>query len=302
MGPVGTGSLASPSPLDGTGLVPDEVHALWQRTARREITAQEYESGRLALLSRYAEVWRDALLLEGHFDLTTSLLEELASYVGRPESEVRRRCEEAVSTLRDQWNEGVRADRRGSVESFYDQSEVYLYDLMWWHTLTDDDSALGYVLALDFARRRGCRKYLDFGCGVGSGGILFERNGFEVTNADISSVLLAFSASRLRSRGLRANLIDMKDDELPTDSFDFVTAMDTFEHLVDPIDAIEKLWESLRDGGFLFGRFNNRDDDDHPQHIVRDFGPVQERMKSLGLVEVWRDDWVWGHQAFQKSA
>jgi hypothetical protein len=23
-------------------------------------------------------------------------------------------------------------------------------------------------------------------------------------------------------------------------------------------------------------------------------------MRALGLVEVWRDEWLWGHQVFQK--
>src|SRR5262245_40023685 len=55
------------------------------------------------------------------------------------------------------------------------QYESYVCDLMWWHTLQDDDSLLGYATALDFARRNRCGKYLDFGSGVGSGQILLKR-------------------------------------------------------------------------------------------------------------------------------
>jgi SAM-dependent methyltransferase len=287
--------------LTGTeDLVPDVLRELWQRTAQNEITWEEYEDRRSHLLSRYADLWSDALILGDAPDVSSSLVSELSAYVGEGSGDVRERCEEAEITVSDEWRKGVTPQSRASVERFYDESEAYLYDLMWWHTLTDDNSPLGYVLALDFARRHGCRTCLDFGCGVASGGILFERNGLDVTNADISSVLLAFSAWRLNLRGLPLRLIDTKLDRLPQEEFDIVTVMDTFEHLVDPVDAVEKLWESLKCGGFLFGRFHTKEDDDRPQHIVRDFGPTLERMRSLGLVEVWRDDWVWGHQVFQK--
>ena len=36
-------------------------------------------------------------------------------------------------------------------------------------------------------------------------------------------------------------------------------------------------------------------------HIVQDFEPVFARFAEQGLREVWRDDWLWGHQVFQKT-
>jgi hypothetical protein len=76
--------------------------------------------------------------------------------------------------------------------------------------------------------------------------------------------------------------------------------MDVFEHLSDPVEAAEKLWNALKPGGFLYGRISAEPDEDRPQHIVHDFEPTFERMRALGFVEVWRDDWVWGHQVFRK--
>jgi hypothetical protein len=77
--------------------------------------------------------------------------------------------------------------------------------------------------------------------------------------------------------------------------------MDVFEHLTDPVAVVEKLWTALRPGGFLYARIAAESDEDRPQHIVQDFEPTFERMRALGFVEVWRDDWLWGHQVFQKS-
>jgi hypothetical protein len=34
---------------------------------------------------------------------------------------------------------------------------------------------------------------------------------------------------------------------------------------------------------------------------VHDFEPTFERRRALGFVEVWRDEWLWGYQVFQKS-
>ncbi len=53
-------------------------------------------------------------------------------------------------------------------------------------------------------------------------------------------------------------------------------------------------------GGFLYGRFACREDDERPQHIVHDFEPAFERLRALGFSLVWEDEWLWGHQVFQK--
>jgi hypothetical protein len=80
-----------------------------------------------------------------------------------------------------------------------------------------------------------------------------------------------------------------------------ITAMDVFEHLPDPVKAVDQLAIALKAGGFLFGRFAAEHDEDRPQHIVFDFDPVLDRLTSWGFRQVWRDEWLWGHQAFQKA-
>jgi 2-polyprenyl-3-methyl-5-hydroxy-6-metoxy-1,4-benzoquinol methylase len=79
-----------------------------------------------------------------------------------------------------------------------------------------------------------------------------------------------------------------------------VLAMDVFEHLVDPVEAVEQLWRALKQGGLLFARIHAEVDPSHPQHIAEDFGPTFTRMAELGFVEKWRDRALWGHLLFQK--
>jgi 2-polyprenyl-3-methyl-5-hydroxy-6-metoxy-1,4-benzoquinol methylase len=281
-------------------LLPDQLKAAWADVEAGRMTADEYDKNQQAWTEEYRQLWRKALLIGGQSDLTASLLTEIAGFSGESVEEVERRCRQAVNAIADEWNEQVSADNRESVERYYDQSQGYVYDLMWWHALHDDDSPLGYVTAIDFAKRHGCGSYLDFGSGVGAGALLFANNGFDVALADISSTLLGFCKWRLGQRNLPAQFIDLKESTLPAGSFDIITAMDVFEHLVDPVAVLNDLHRALKPGGYLFGRFAAEEDESHPQHIVLDFAPVFSRLAELGFQEVWRDEWLWGHQVFQK--
>lgn len=283
-------------------LLPEQLKGFWQTVLRHQHTREDYSREYERLLAEYRRTWEQALTLEGYGNLQESLLAELGRYVDCPDvAEIQRRCIHAVANVKHEWEEKVHSADRQSIERFYDESQAMLYELMWWHTLGDDLSPLAYLLAMRFAQQHGCQRYLDFGAGVGSGGILFGRHGFQVTLADISSSLLRFSAWRLGIRRLPAQYIDLKLSGLPSHAFEMITAMDVFEHLSDPVEAVEKLWKALKPGGFLYARIAAEPDEDRPQHIVQDFEPTFERMQTLGLVEVWRDDWLWGHQVFQKA-
>jgi mycofactocin glycosyltransferase len=283
-------------------LLPDQLREFWQTVERQEHTTEEYTEAYERALAAYHQTWQAALVWNGHEDLQQSILAELAHYTQCADvSEIQRRCEQAVSHVKGEWKEQVKTPDRQSIERFYDQSEAMLYELMWWHTLRDDASPLAYVLALRFAQQHGSYSYLDFGSGVGSGAILFARHGLQATLADISSSLLQCCAWRFGLRNLSAQYIDLKQMGLPPRAFDIITAMDVFEHLSDPVETVDTLWQALTPGGFLYARIAAEVDEDRPQHIVQDFGPTFERMHKLGMVEVWRDDWLWGHQVFQKS-
>jgi SAM-dependent methyltransferase len=283
-------------------LLPEYLKDFWQTVLRHEHSAEDYTREYDRTLAEYRRTWERSLILPEHQDLQESLLAELGRYTQCADiAEVQRRCEHAVANLKREWEDKVRPDDRQSIELFYDGSQAMLHELMWWHTLGEDISPLAYVLALRFAQQHGCQSYLDFGAGVGAGGLVFARHGLHTTLADISSSLLRFSAWRLGIRKLPAQYIDLKRSRLPSQGFDIITAMDVFEHLSDPVEAVEKLWDALKPGGFLYGRISAEPDEDRPQHIVHDFEPTFERMRALGFVEVWRDEWLWGHQVFQKS-
>jgi hypothetical protein len=283
-----------------TVLLPQQLAATWDEVVRGRLTAADYEQERERLLAEYREQWRRALVLPGREDLVASLTGELMDYLEIPADEVVRLGREAAERIEREWQKQVSPGSPASIEGFYDHAEVHLHELTWWHTLAEDDSPLAYVVALRFARAQNCRDYLDFGSGVGSAGILFARAGFSVCLADISSALLDFSRWRIQARGLVVQHLDLKRERLPAEAFDIVTAMDVFEHLVDPVAAVDELWRTMRPGGLLFGRFAATADDPRAEHIVTDFEPVFRRLEQLGMAKVWEDAWLWGHQAFRK--
>ena len=185
-------------------LLPDRLKELWGRVERKQLTVAdgEYQQGRL--LDEYRAIWTQALILEGQEDLRQSLLSELGAYLGCVDlAALESSCKDATRALSDDWRRMVDPADTRSIERFYDQGQGYLFELTWWHTLVADHGPLAYVLALDFARQRQSgRRYLDFGAGVGAGGLLFARHGFHVSHADISSTLLRFSRWRMERRGL----------------------------------------------------------------------------------------------------
>jgi SAM-dependent methyltransferase len=282
-------------------LLPDRLKEVWGSVKQSQLTVEDATREQERLIDEHRAVWAHALRLDGQDSLEHSVLDELAAYFnGLGRGELQLRCTEATRRLKADWHQGGGNDPR-AVERFYDENEGHIFDLMWWHTLRDDTSPLAYVVALDFARRHGCHRHLDFGSGVGSGAILFARHGLATSLGDISSTLLEFARWRFVRRGVPATFIDLKTATLPPEAFDMITAMDVFEHLTDPVATVDQLSAALKIGGYIFGRFAAEPDDDRPQHIVFDFAPTLARFEALGFVQVWRDEWLWGHHVFQKS-
>jgi mycofactocin glycosyltransferase len=283
-------------------LLPDALKDLWETVDEGLLSRHAFYREQRRLFGVHRRVWREALVLNGYAKLRESLLRELGQYVGCSDlTELERRCSLGWKGVEDEWHERVDPSPSAlAIEQFYDRTDAYLYNLIWWHTLVEDDTPLAYVLALRFAQRHQCRRYLDFGAGISSGTILFARHGFEVASADISSSLIKFSDWRFAKRGIPILLVDLKTSAMPPASFDVITAMDVFEHLVDGVAAVDQIAAALTPGGFVYGRFAAEPDDVRPQHIVHDFTQVFHRLDALGFEKVWEDEWLWGHQVYQK--
>lgn len=228
------------------------------------------------------EVWADALALSGRY-LRRSLVGELAEYLERPPDKVLEDCRSGAERLKREWLESA-PDSPEKVSEFYRDTNDYLYDLTWWHTLSEDESALAAVEALEVAEDCMARTVLDFGAGIGSLGILLAKNGFEVTLAEINPVLADYSRHRFARRGLTASFLDVTSETLPEAAFDFVSAVDVMEHLPEPGETLRSLAGALRPGGTLYIHLPPDDGNDpRPMHLWHDRDVLLGEIEGAGL-------------------
>ena len=82
-------------------LLPDQLKALWHAVEQKQLTTEEFTREQDRLLGDYQQTWKQALLRTGHQDLRESLLAELSVYMHCADlTEMQRRCEQAVATLK----------------------------------------------------------------------------------------------------------------------------------------------------------------------------------------------------------
>jgi SAM-dependent methyltransferase len=225
--------------------------------------------------------WCEALLLSDETDLTRSGARELAEYFRVSEAEARQLCESSLTDSKQEWEAKARRTSE-EILDFYDQTRSYIFEHVWWHAI-DLESNTVNVEIIDYACQQGAREYLDFGSGVGSNAILAARSGLKVTLADVSGTMLDFARWRLERRGLKADYLYLREQSLPRERFDVVTAMDVMEHLPRPAAEIRRLGAALKIGGLFV--FNARPgfDAQRPMHLLPTMYPVYRGLRGSGL-------------------
>lgn len=232
-------------------------------------------------------IWETALMLPHSRNLVDSGIEELSEYFKISHREVEEVLPKSENLLADEWRKmKVNPRDANSVISFYNNTKIEIFELMDWHINRFDTGPLNYVCALEIAKERNAKKYLDYGSGIGSGIILFSKNGFEVTSADISDPLQDFIKYRSKKRNINVEFINLKQQKLKKDYYEVITCFDVLEHLVKPTKTIKELREALKEGGILI--LNNIKCPKHenkPMHISE--VNLEKTLRSLGFNQLW---------------
>lgn len=223
---------------------------------------------------------------------------ELAEYLNQPVDQVEARCRGAAAELAKTWRAAPPATSQ-AVTEFYCNGDSYLYDLTWWHTLAQDDSALIQWQVVETALVQRARTALDFGSGIGSLGILLAEHGLEVTLAEINPRLQDYARWRLSKRDLGATFLDPLGEALPSEAFDLISAIDVLEHLPELEAVLGMLAGALRPGGTLFVHLPpDQDDATHPMHFQHDPGRIMGLLHGKGL---WLQDASAGTLVFRRG-
>jgi SAM-dependent methyltransferase len=83
-------------------------------------------------------------------------------------------------------------------------------------------------------------RVLDYGCGIGSDGLLLLEAGYDVGFADFANPSTEYLRWRLRRRGLEAPVYDL-DTAPPEPGWDAAYSFDVIEHVDDPFAFMANL-------------------------------------------------------------
>lgn len=157
---------------------------------------------------------------------------ELRSYLG--DAYERERLWQYQSTLDEEF-----AACRDEA-AFYRTSEAYLYNLT---AFAMTGTKLPYLEELIRQVPPGSR-VLDYGCGIGSDGLLLLKAGYQVEFADFDNPSVHYLRWRLERRGMDAPVHDL-DVHVPGD-FDAAYAFDVIEHVDDPFGFLREMERRAR--------------------------------------------------------
>jgi SAM-dependent methyltransferase len=82
-------------------------------------------------------------------------------------------------------------------------------------------------------------RLLDYGCGIGSDGLLLLEAGYRVEFADFDNPSVEYLRWRLRQRGMEAPVHDL--DRFVPGGFDAAYSFDVIEHVPDPFAFLAEL-------------------------------------------------------------
>jgi len=243
-------------------------------------------------ISEYRQKWDSAICLPEASEIIRSALQELGEYFTSLNREtIEKRFWNATRLFSEYWEKKSPDVKSGkALIDFYNSTDLEIFELMHYHSVLRDEGPLNYVCALNLAERLHCRTFLDYGSGIGSGGLLFAKAGFNMTLCDISSPLLEFSKWRFEKRGMKAECIDLKVGKFQG-SADLVTCFEVLEHTPDPLRILKDCWSSLREGGYLILTAPFGKDPERPMHIVH-HPRLKLKFRAQGF-EIRRDLKAW---------
>lgn len=131
--------------------------------------------------------------------------------------------------------------RVGDEEAFYRSSEGYLYNLTAFAMTA---TKLPYLQEI-VRRVPPPAHLLDWGCGIGSDGLMLLEAGYRVAFADFDNPSTRYLRWRLERRELTADVYDLDRAEPPA-GFDLAYAFDVIEHVEDPFALLRALERSAR--------------------------------------------------------
>lgn len=203
------------------------------------------------------------------------LYEELAEYVGRDLILVKARCKVASSELAYQWEY-----QKNDPIAYYRDSDLYIFDLTSYQNRLKENGM--HVWYRNLIRNYGWKTGLDYGGGIGEYTIIACKEGVKMDFLEIEgSETLKYARWRFEKYGVRP--IFRSENFKITSDYNFIIAMDVFEHMEKPEPVIKAIAKHTK---YLFCnpeqvKFNWY----YPQHISK--FTLEPYFENIGLY-LWR--------------
>lgn len=200
-----------------------------------------------------------------HSGAARGVFDDLVTYLGQPIEEVASQYWRYRETGDVEAQERVaQAAHEQAVMAYYQRTPHYLYELSYWEASYDKQAWLG-VLA-QACRKRGVRRMLDYGGGVGGVCVSLRRAGVECDYLDVAGKTFDYAAWRFQRHGVTPRMFNILDG-WPAERYDAVVTWDVLEHVFDLEGTIAQIGKLLRPGGWLLNKSTFADADGHHEHI-----------------------------------
>jgi 2-polyprenyl-3-methyl-5-hydroxy-6-metoxy-1,4-benzoquinol methylase len=173
-------------------------------------------------------------------------------------------------------NEMAEAWRRANpitpdeIRSFYQGTDLYIWELTKWHNSSGYSSYLQLLEALiDRFPPQQYPRVLDYGSGIGTAALRMAQAGYQVTIADVPGKTLDYARFRLRKHGLSFDSVEVVNDRPSlTGDFDLFISFDVFEHIPRPDRLLAHLVRRLRPEGIAAIVATFQTYETHPHHLA----------------------------------
>lgn len=263
-------------------------------TLQKEDLEKHFKNSR-----EYKEKCQIDIISNAPFCLEDELKEDISEFTNQSLKVVNENWEIGNTFTLKSWEENIpKSDIE--IESWYSNTDAYIYDLAIFHRRNINDKQSFYesivIDAIKFAHDKNL-KVLDFGGGIGTMCLWLKHEQHDVSYYDLNSITSDFAKFRFDKH--KADIKFYSNINLPTDQYDFITMIDVIEHLVDINKTLQYTTSLIKSGGYLFATWtfpqNENDLINSPFHLKKYYqwnnNNMVKILKGLGLIEITPNLW-----------
>ena len=163
------------------------------------------------------------------------IFNDLVEYTELPRNVVLKKLADSEKELAELW------DKKISIIKFYQDNELYLYDLTKYQLILWHNKAIEKMIQQ--IKDLKLKKILEFGGGIGEFSLLCFENDLDISYYDLDGKIKNYALWRFKRHNKKINI--EKQDCLDQ-KWDIINIMDVLEHLENPKEIILKLKENAK--------------------------------------------------------